>query len=167
MSAATITLHDDGQAIVCNLSFTGGFDPSSCAHQVAMDLVNDRDEIMGRQGAAVVDQAEADPPAILGRPTDGEKAVAAIMKITAQRMTEIDAQRIEMAEAVNAPRTGNTTLCERCFPTWGDHEILTIVPMTPCVVCGQYDERRSGGVSAHLFRGDPRSSLVAPQGHEG
>lgn len=47
------------------------------------------------------------------------------------------------------------TLCEDCFPHWDVHEILTIVPLSPCAKCGRYDMRRDGGLRAHLFRGNP------------
>jgi hypothetical protein len=48
------------------------------------------------------------------------------------------------------------TLCEECFPAHGEHEVKTIVPMSPCVVCGRYDSREKDGFRTHLFSGDPR-----------
>ena len=56
-------------------------------------------------------------------------------------------------------------LCEGCFPDWGNHEVHTIVPMTPCVQCGAIDYRMSGGnevgdhLRTHLFTGDPRERV--------
>ena len=147
MSVATITLHDDGQAVACNLVFTNGFNRASRAHQAAQALIRHMDERMQRQGAAVIDQVETDQVARLGEPTDGERAVAAIMELK----TRADA------------RAPNVTLCEQCYPAWGEHEVLTIVPMTPCAECGQYDQQHTGGVPAHLFRGDPRAARADRQ----
>ena len=58
----------------------------------------------------------------------------------------------------------NTTLCEECFDGWAEVEVLTIVPMGPCVSCGRWDERHRSGLRSHLFRGDPRfSSWTIPK----
>lgn len=56
----------------------------------------------------------------------------------------------------------NTTLCEQCFPGWGEHEVLTIVPLGPCCQCGKRDERHKGGTRCHLFRSDPRPTRTEP-----
>lgn len=58
-------------------------------------------------------------------------------------------------------------LCEECFPDSGNYEVLTIVPMSPCVECGRLDDRfghRTGrpSLTAHLFRRDPRSPEGRP-----
>lgn len=48
----------------------------------------------------------------------------------------------------------STTYCETCFPDWDKHEVLTIVPRSPCRCCGRTDQP-DRGVVCHLFRGDP------------
>lgn len=51
-------------------------------------------------------------------------------------------------------------LCERCFPVRTEQEILTIVPLTACDVCGIYDDRFGPTkVAAHAYRNDPRNIL--------
>ncbi len=52
-------------------------------------------------------------------------------------------------------------LCEGCFPAWGEHEILTTVPMGPCVQCLRLDYRWRGGIRCHHFRSDPRTTKAA------
>lgn len=55
-----------------------------------------------------------------------------------------------------------TVLCERCFPDWRDREVLTIVPISPCVQCGVYDQRKvNPSLAAHAFRCDPRAEAEA------
>lgn len=49
-----------------------------------------------------------------------------------------------------------TTLCEECFGGWADAEVLTHVPLGPCIRCGRYDKREKGGLRCHMFRTDPR-----------
>lgn len=56
----------------------------------------------------------------------------------------------------------NTTLCESCFPLPDNCEVLTIVPITPCAVCGQHHLHYGGSVRSHLYRGDPRTCIPAP-----
>jgi len=56
----------------------------------------------------------------------------------------------------------HTTLCEQCFPAWGAHEVLTIVPLNPCCQCGKRDERHKQGARCHLFRSDPRPPRTEP-----
>ena len=46
------------------------------------------------------------------------------------------------------------TLCEKCFPDHGKHEVYATVPHSPCEICGKFDERN--GVRCHLFPRDPR-----------
>ncbi len=53
----------------------------------------------------------------------------------------------------------STCLCEQCFPNAGDFEVLTIVTMQPCAVCGRIDEMRDGGLKTNLFRRDPRQPI--------
>ena len=56
-----------------------------------------------------------------------------------------------------------TTLCEECFAAHGDREVLTIVPMSPCVSCGRYDMRHNQGLRCHLFRSDPRPDMTVSE----
>jgi len=55
-----------------------------------------------------------------------------------------------------------TTLCEKCFKEWDDHEVYSMVPLTPCNQCGSTDERKNGGLKCHLFPGDPRKLKMKP-----
>lgn len=49
------------------------------------------------------------------------------------------------------------SLCEECFPGWENHEVYTIVPITPCDECGKFDNRRgSKGLQVNSFPSDPR-----------
>lgn len=44
---------------------------------------------------------------------------------------------------------------------WSEVEVLTIVPISPCDSCGQYDQRHRGGLRLHGFRSDPRVGYIA------
>lgn len=50
------------------------------------------------------------------------------------------------------------TLCEDCFADSAAREVLSIVPLSPCVSCGRYDMSHKQGLRCHLFRSDPRPS---------
>lgn len=52
MSAATITLTDEGDQVSLNLEFTGGFNPGSQAQRCAMELVAHMDTLGKRQESA-------------------------------------------------------------------------------------------------------------------
>lgn len=54
-----------------------------------------------------------------------------------------------------------TTLCEKCFPNSKLYEIKTIIPIRSCEECGNYDDRKNGGIPCHVFIGDPRKRSVA------
>lgn len=47
------------------------------------------------------------------------------------------------------------TLCDACFPPWGEHEVLCIVAHGPCAACGRQDAKR-----CHVFRTDPRLDSI-------
>ena len=57
------------------------------------------------------------------------------------------------------------TLCEDCFPDSAAREVLSIVPLSPCVSCGRYDMGHKQGLRCHRFRSDPRpvESPTAPR----
>jgi hypothetical protein len=55
MSAAIITLEDDGEGVAVKLIFSGGFDKTSKAHQAGQILIGLADEYMQRMGNAVID----------------------------------------------------------------------------------------------------------------
>ncbi len=63
MSAATITLEDDGEGVAVKLIFSGGFDRASKAHQAGQILIGLADEYMQRMGNAVIDPAVEAKPA--------------------------------------------------------------------------------------------------------
>lgn len=44
MSTATIVLEDDGEAVACKLTFSGGFDRNARSHQAAQMLIKLMDE---------------------------------------------------------------------------------------------------------------------------
>ena len=53
-----------------------------------------------------------------------------------------------------------TTLCEKCFQNpdkdGNEYEVKSIVPLTPCMVCGVRDQRMENGIKVRLYGGDPR-----------
>lgn len=53
--------------------------------------------------------------------------------------------------------TSMIVLCEECFPDYENHEVNTIVPNTPCIVCDRFDDRRNKGLIVNLFPRDPRA----------
>ena len=52
-------------------------------------------------------------------------------------------------------------LCESCYPNWRFCEVKTIIPLSFCVKCGCYDNRRSGGAVCHLIAGFPTADETA------
>lgn len=50
------------------------------------------------------------------------------------------------------------TLCEECFPDYGNHEIKTMVPIDSCASCGRYNQHRTDGLKCYVFGHDPRKS---------
>jgi len=56
MSSAFIALEDHNGEVACKLTFTGGFDPESHAHQHAQILIGLMDKLCERKGEPVVDQ---------------------------------------------------------------------------------------------------------------
>lgn len=48
-------------------------------------------------------------------------------------------------------------LCDKCFPQWAAHEVLTIVPMSSCEQCGHKANMDRGERRCTAFRKDPRS----------
>ncbi len=48
----------------------------------------------------------------------------------------------------------STTLCERCFPDWGHHELQSKAIFAICEECQKTEAQDN--VKLHTFRGDPR-----------
>ena len=60
MSQALIVLEDDNGAVACKLTFSGGYDKTSGAHQAAQILIAQMDKLMQRQGEPVIDPLVVD-----------------------------------------------------------------------------------------------------------
>jgi hypothetical protein len=52
MATATIVIEDEGESIACKVTWSGGFDKTSKAHQAAQILIKKMDEHFENQGPA-------------------------------------------------------------------------------------------------------------------
>lgn len=65
MTSAIIVLEDHEGAVACKLTFAGGFDPNSHAHQHAQALIRMMDSICERQGEPVIDPVVEQPKLVV------------------------------------------------------------------------------------------------------
>lgn len=65
MSQAIITLEDEDGAVACKLTFAGGFDPASHAHQHAQALIRMMDSICERKAEPVIDPVIEQPKLVV------------------------------------------------------------------------------------------------------
>lgn len=65
MSQALIVLEDEDGAVACKLTFAGGFDPKSHAHQHAQILIGKMDEMCERLAEPVIDPVIEQPKLVV------------------------------------------------------------------------------------------------------